>query len=107
MTNVPSILRSLIPAGGFGRELTSTEIRAARRAFPGTPVSNAAIVVQDCADYRGIIYNPQQGGGYSHSGIVVQISAACEREEEETARLAARFSGLPHPDDNDLPRLRY
>lgn len=66
------ILRSRIPVGGYGRPLTRAEIGDIRRT--GQTVSNAAIVQQDRADYRGVVYNPSKGGGYAHSGIIVETA---------------------------------
>lgn len=64
------ILNRRVPAGGFGRDLTSTERRSIRRA--GHSVSNDAIVVQAGADDRGIVYNPGYGG-YWNAGIVATM----------------------------------
>jgi hypothetical protein len=66
-----NILRSRIPHGGFGRRLTSTEIRAIKKAYPGTPIGSAPIVVQNGADYRGRVYRYQRPGSYSSTDIVV------------------------------------
>jgi len=70
MKTILKILRAEIPAGAYGRRLTSTEIRDIRAA--GKRVSNRAIVQQNRAPPLGIVYNPF-ANGWSHSGILVEI----------------------------------
>jgi len=69
MQNILKILRSEIPAGAYGRSLTSTELRDIRAA--GHSVSSRAIVQQNRASHLGVVYNPQSGG-WAHSGILVE-----------------------------------
>lgn len=72
MKNDLNILRSRIPSGGFGRTLTSTEIRDIRKA--GFRCSSQASVIQNGADYVGVVYFPY-GGGLSNSGITVGLKS--------------------------------
>jgi hypothetical protein len=65
-----AVLNSSIPTGGFGRPLTSSEIRALRREGRFS-VSNRAIVVQAGADYRGYLYEPRDGG-FSGGSVVLE-----------------------------------
>jgi len=69
MEGTLKILRSTVPIGAYGRQLTSTEIRDIRAA--GYHVSNSAIVQQNRAAHLGIVYNPTNGG-YTNSGILVE-----------------------------------
>lgn len=69
MENSLKILRSEIPAGAYGRKLTSTEIREIRAS--GHRISGRAIVQQNRAAHLGIVYNPMSGG-WAHSGILVE-----------------------------------
>jgi hypothetical protein len=65
------ILCSDIPMGGFGRELTSHELKLLRAA--GCSLSSSSIVVRDYdSPNMGSIYEPAKGGGFNRSGISVQ-----------------------------------
>lgn len=71
LQNRAKILRSTIPAGGFGRHLTQAECRDLRAL--GRRCSCRWIVVRQVAgiDYLGIVYYPSSGG-FSHAGIYVE-----------------------------------
>ena len=60
------ILNSEIPAGGFGRPLTSTESRAV-----GVPRGSIVLRCFD-SEHRGQIYQRAKGGGFDSTGLYVQ-----------------------------------
>jgi hypothetical protein len=71
MITTLAVLNSRIPAGGFGRPLTSTERRALRSA--GYAVATRAIVVSDGADHIGNVYNPDGQSRFANAGIRVSM----------------------------------
>ncbi len=63
------VLTTRVPFGGFGRHLTSTEVRRARVAGVSR-VSTRCIVVQWMnADYLGILYRPTSATSFSNAGV--------------------------------------
>ena len=68
-----SILRSEIPAGGFGRELTSTEARELRAAGYSVPRGSAVLRAHGLST-RGYFYRPAAGGGLTSVAGVVLVS---------------------------------
>lgn len=68
-----TILTKRIPAGGFGRQLTKLEWT--RLSIHGRNVSRRAVVIQDGADWVGLVYEPVRGGGLSSvSGMRVRLA---------------------------------
>ena len=61
------ILNSEIPAGGFGRPLTSTESRAV-----GVPRGSIVLRCFD-SEYRGQVYRRVKDGGFDSTSLYVQI----------------------------------
>ncbi|OQC35219.1 MAG: hypothetical protein BWX64_02550 [Acidobacteria bacterium ADurb.Bin051] len=78
-SNRAHVLNAPIPAGGFGRALTSAE-RAELRALGWRRVSERAIVVREVAnlDHIGVVYYPATDPAehaYTSAGIHVQLGA--------------------------------
>ncbi len=68
------ILSKPIPEGGFGRSLTSTEVRKLRAC--GVPkVSTRCVVVQAGAPHIGTLYRPNTGGGLANAYVTCRLSS--------------------------------
>ena len=66
----PRILNKPIPQGGFGRRLTSSEIKKIRAN--GWKCGKNWIVVRAYdSSSAGIVYSPCKTGGFNHAGIYV------------------------------------
>ena len=66
-----SILNSEIPSGGFGRKLTSSELKKLREN--GHSCSTGWIVTRAYdSPNHGIVYRPGKTGGYDHANIYVE-----------------------------------
>lgn len=67
-----SILNSEIPAGGYGRTLTSAELSNLRKS--GRPCSRGWIVLRYAdSPTRGIVYRPARNGGYDNANILAEV----------------------------------
>jgi hypothetical protein len=73
MANHSFILRSPIPTGGFGRKLTSTERRDLRSSGVAAKLGGIVIRSSSDAEWRGYVYNPAKGGGYSSLNATVRM----------------------------------
>lgn len=67
------VLRSVVPAGGYGRSLTATELRGLRAA--GVTAPRGSIVLRAHGlEHRGHLYRPITSGGYSSvDGLVLTL----------------------------------
>lgn len=66
--NKYDVLCSKIPFGGYGRPLTSHEIKLLRKHI--TPISNHSIVLQwNGSETIGILYKACKHGGFNNTGI--------------------------------------
>ena len=70
MANAYKILNREIPFGGFGRKLTSSELKALR-AEGIRGLSNDSIVVQQGSAEFGQVYIPSKPSGYGSTDIFV------------------------------------
>lgn len=92
--NRARVLNSTIPAGFFGRPLTSAECRALR--LLGIRCSTRWIVVRQVTDIDdlGVLFRPAPGGGYNTCRIYVTTAEGFRRQLllERRQRIADTFA---------------
>ena len=66
-----NVLTETIPQGGFGRNLTATEVKILRTN--GIKATKNWVVIRKVFDIDGIglLYSPARGGGYNNESVEV------------------------------------